>query len=82
MSFGGERAHLDIWVCGCISVLQLPWELELDLCTRFTGSSDEGGHNTVQYTTETSSQLVDLMACNNIMCSLILHGSQGKYMMY
>jgi hypothetical protein len=54
----------------------------VDLHTGFTGGSGRGDHNTAQYTIETSSQLVDLIICNKIVCSLILHGSQGKYMIY
>jgi hypothetical protein len=31
MNFGDERRHLDIRAYGCTGVLQLPWELELEL---------------------------------------------------
>ena len=31
MNFGDERRYLDIWAYGCTGVLQLSWELELEL---------------------------------------------------
>jgi hypothetical protein len=62
-----------MWVYWCTAIT-LGVGVGVDLHTRFTGGSDEGDHDMVQYTTETSSQLVDLIICKKVVCSLILYG--------